>query len=179
MVMMIGKRSMSLTSSVAPKMTMGIEIARPITMSTQFPPAAAATAITLSRLITRSAMRMVRIASHRLSLASTSSSPSSGTSSLMPIHSSSTEPMSLSQGNREEREHDPQDDGRGRAPGDGLLLLLRRQRTGGQRDHYGVVSRQDDVDPNDLEQGRPQGGIVDRHGRGGKAGMEVYNFTLR
>src|SRR5215470_11917130 len=48
--------------------------------------------------MTRSAMRIVLIAEIRLSLASTSSPPSSGTSSLTPIQSSSAAPISFSHG---------------------------------------------------------------------------------
>src|SRR5262245_4357345 len=66
--------------------------------SVMLPPAAAATAMTLSRLMTRSAMRIVLIAVSRCSLASMSSPPSSGTSSLMPIQKSSRLPTSFSHG---------------------------------------------------------------------------------
>src|SRR4051812_27280679 len=90
---------MSLSSSVAPKMTSGIEMARPRINRVTLPPAAAATAITLSRLITRSATRMVLIAASNWSLALMSSSPSSGISSFTPIQKSSRLPTSLSHGN--------------------------------------------------------------------------------
>ena len=70
MVMMTGQRSISFSSRVEPKITSGIEIARPRTSSVHgCPCAAAATAITLSRLITRSAIRIVLTAAIRLSLA--------------------------------------------------------------------------------------------------------------
>src|SRR5207247_945693 len=91
-VMMTGKRSISFSSSVAPKMTSGIEMARPRISRRMLPPAAAATAMTLSRLITRSAIRMVLIADNSWVLASISASSSSGTSSFTPIQNSSTLP---------------------------------------------------------------------------------------
>src|SRR5439155_698256 len=60
--------------------------------------AAAATAMTLSRLMTRSAIRMVLMAERSWSLASISASSSSGTSSFTPIQNSSRLPTILSQG---------------------------------------------------------------------------------
>ena len=98
MVIITGKRSMSFSSSVAPKMTSGIEMARPRISRRMLPPAAAATAMTLSRLMTRSAIRMVLIADNSWVLASISASSSSGTSSFTPIQNSSTLPTILSQG---------------------------------------------------------------------------------
>src|SRR6266850_1883697 len=74
-------------------------IRRPSTRSTTLPFATAATAMTLSRLITRSAIRIVLMACIKCELeATSSSSPSSGTSSFTAIQKSSAPPMSLSQG---------------------------------------------------------------------------------
>ena len=91
-----------------PKMTIGMLIERPSTSSVYFMAArsgvgaaalaAAATAITLSTLITRSASRIVRIAWSSRVLAETSGPSSAGTSSRMPIPSSSTPPTTFSQG---------------------------------------------------------------------------------
>ena len=53
-----------------------------------------------------------------------------------------------------------------RAEHDGFLLLLGRQATGRQRDHHRVVSRKNDVDPDDLEQADPE--IGTEHGIHGK-----------
>ena len=57
--------------------------------------ATAATAITLSRLITRSATRMVRIAAARFFAGSIDASLSLPFSNWTPIHSNSAEPISL------------------------------------------------------------------------------------
>ncbi|KAG0730834.1 hypothetical protein G6F23_015903 [Rhizopus arrhizus] len=83
---MIGKRSMTFNSSVLPKMTKGMLMARPKTSKVVSPIAAAATATTLSRLMTRSAIMIVRIAVSRLPcvLPAPSSSPS-GNSSVTPM----------------------------------------------------------------------------------------------
>src|SRR5882672_1952541 len=71
-------------------------ITSPSTSSRILPLATAATAMTLSRLITRSAIRMVLIAPIRCSLDLTSPSPSSsGTSSFTAIQKSRAPPMSL------------------------------------------------------------------------------------
>src|SRR6267154_479088 len=83
-------------SMVAPKTTSGMLITRPSTKSTMLPFATAATAMTLSRLITRSAIRMVLIAPSRCELDLTPSpSPSSGTSSFTAIQNRSAPPTSL------------------------------------------------------------------------------------
>ena len=54
--------------------------------------------MTLSRLMTRSAIKIVLIAESSWSLARMSSSPSSGMRSLTPIQNKRSEPTSLSQG---------------------------------------------------------------------------------
>ena len=95
-VMMTGKRSISTSSMRLANTTSGIEIARPMTSSTVLPLAAAATAITLSRLITRSASRIVLIAAAKLvPVASPPCPSSSGISNWTAIHSSSAAPTSL------------------------------------------------------------------------------------
>ena len=95
-VMMTGKRSISLTKTVLPKMISGMLIARPMNTSTSSPLAAAATPITLSRLITRSAIRMVRMATNRLLLVSKPSSPSpSGTSNWIATQNNAMLPISF------------------------------------------------------------------------------------
>ena len=45
----------------------------------------------------------------------------------------------------------------------GHPALAVRQGVGRHADDDGVVPGQDDVHPDDLEQGRPQQGVVDRH----------------
>jgi hypothetical protein len=40
------------------------------------------------------------------------------------------------------------------------------QRARGERDHHGVVPREDDVHADDLEQRGPEEGIVEGHGGG-------------
>ncbi|CFV94070.1 Uncharacterised protein [Bordetella pertussis] len=83
---MMGKRSITLSNSALPNMTSGMLMARPSTSSVVSPMAAAATATTLSRLMTRSAIMMVRIAtsSEPWPFSAPSSSPS-GSSSDTPI----------------------------------------------------------------------------------------------
>ena len=92
--MMIGKRSISLIMSWLPKMTKGMLMAKPRISKVMLPLAAAATAITLSRLITRSATRIVRMAAIKpLCLFSPSSSSSSPSlSNCTPIQSSKMPP---------------------------------------------------------------------------------------
>src|SRR6267378_788272 len=81
---------------VAPKTTSGMLITSPSTSSRILPFATAATAMTLSKLITRSAIRMVLIAPIRCSLDLTSPSPSSsGTSNFTAIQKSRAPPMSF------------------------------------------------------------------------------------
>ena len=101
-VMMMGKRSISRMISWLPQMMMGTLTSRPNTTSgiSCSPPAAwaaPAMAMTLSMLITRSAMMTVRTATQsRSELAMLPwASSSSGSSSLMPIQKSSTAPTSF------------------------------------------------------------------------------------
>jgi hypothetical protein len=61
----------------------------------------------------------------------------------------------------EQRQHDAQHDRRRTAEEHGLLALAIRQAARGQRDHHRVVTRQQDVDPDDLAQGHPEGGVGD------------------
>ena len=65
---------MSLIMMALPKTTMGILMARPNMSKVVLPFAAAATAMTLSKLMTKSAIRMVLIATIKLAF---STSPSS------------------------------------------------------------------------------------------------------
>jgi hypothetical protein len=89
----IGKRSISFSTNRLPQTMIGMLTTRPNTTSTRLSLAAAAMPITLSRLITASAMTMVRIAPPRLVAALISWPPSScGISSFTPIHSSSRPP---------------------------------------------------------------------------------------
>jgi hypothetical protein len=98
-MMMTGYFSITVISNWLPKMISGIDRPRPMISSSVRAPggplsAAAATAMTLSRLITRSAIRIVRIAPHKwLDDLMPSSPPSSGNSSCTPIQNSSTAPM--------------------------------------------------------------------------------------
>ena len=62
----------------------------------------------------------------------------------------------LEQRNGKDRQHNTHEDGGARTPGDGLLLLVRRQRPGRQGDHHRIVPRQHDVHDNDLEQRNPE-----------------------
>ena len=85
-------------TSVAPKMINGIEVRRPMMISVQLPFAAAAIATTLSRLMTRSAMAIVRTAPQTLLDSLTSFSSPSSTSSLIAIQKSNRLPMVINQG---------------------------------------------------------------------------------
>ena len=105
MVMMSGKRSISLMTSWLPQTMIGMLITRPkmtngISWWSAAPWAAPAMAMTLSMLITRSATMMVLMAASSLSLALMLpwSSSGSGASSLMPIQTSSTAPASFRNG---------------------------------------------------------------------------------
>jgi len=91
--MKIGKRSISFMISTLPKRISGIVITMPMNSIPRWPFAAPAMPSTLSRLMTMSAMTMMRTASQKLLLCSTSSPSSSAASSLTPIHSSSRLPM--------------------------------------------------------------------------------------
>ena len=99
-VMTIGNRSITFISSVLPTMISGIDIARPtISSGTRSASgalsAAPATAITLSRLITTSATRILRIAAIIVPSTLTSPFASLSTRSWIPIQSSSTAPIAL------------------------------------------------------------------------------------
>ena len=95
----MGKRAIKRMKIWLPTTTMGMLMTSPNTMSGPLPFAAAATATTLSRLITRSATMIVHTAVSSRSLAWTLCSlPSSWAMSLTPIHSNSAPPTSLSQG---------------------------------------------------------------------------------
>src|SRR5512139_1960037 len=96
-----GKRSISRRMIFEPTTTSGIDTTRPKISSAMLPFAAPATPITLSRLITKSAIITVFTAPPSVALPSISwpsPPPSSGSSSLMPIHSSASAPAILSQG---------------------------------------------------------------------------------
>ncbi len=91
---------MTFSSRVLAKITSGMLIARPMMSSGMLPLATAATPITLSRLMTRSAIRMVRMAVAMSETAAPVPSPSSsGSSNCTAIHSSSRAPINLSTGN--------------------------------------------------------------------------------
>ena len=166
-VMMIGQRSMNFMSSVLPKITSGMLMSRPRISSVRLPFAAAATAITLSRLITRSAMRIVRIAATMPVLAL---APRAAAFLLVlrqqqldadPQQQRRADELEVGQRqqlDRDDRQHDPHDDRGAAAPQDGLLLLLGRQRARRERDHHRVVAGQDDVDADDLQQRDPEFG---------------------
>ena len=81
--------------SAAPAMIMGMLMASPRINSESFPLAAAATAMTLSRLMMMSAITTIRIACQRLVPAVTSSPSSSGTRSLAAMTMSATPPTSF------------------------------------------------------------------------------------
>jgi len=66
------------------------------------------------------------------------------------------EPGQREQRHGEQREDDSQDDRRARAPENRQLLLSRRQRARGEGDDHRVVARQDDVDADDLRQAEPE-----------------------
>ena len=76
-------------------MTKGILTAKPMINRGMLPLAAAATPSTLSKLMTKSASRIVLIAVIKLSLDDTFSSPSSALSSWIPIQTNSTAPISF------------------------------------------------------------------------------------
>ena len=73
------------------------------------------------------------------------------------------EPGQLQQLRRDQRQGDPHHDRRTRSDEDRLLLLLGRQRAGGQRDDDRVVAGQQDVDPDDLAKGQPEGSRAEFH----------------
>ena len=91
---------MTRKSRALPKMIIGMLKSRPTISSSQSPLAAAAIAMTLSRLITASATMMVRAAAHRLPRCSPGccGSSSSGRISLTAIQSSSPAPISFRNG---------------------------------------------------------------------------------
>ena len=127
---MIGKRSISVSSRRLAKTTSGIEMARPRISSSVLPLAAAATAITLSRLITRSAIRIVL-----------DGRPEAGDNCAVPVgllllghqqlhrdpqqqrRAGELEVGQAQQLDRDDGQRDPHDDRRAAAPGDGALLL--------------------------------------------------------
>ncbi len=140
------------------------------------PLAAAATAITLSRLITRSAIRIVRIAATMPALAAAMAVRLFllGEQQLDadPQQQRGADQLEVGQAqqlDRDDRQHDPHRDGRAAAPQHRLLLLLGRQRARGQRDHDRVVAGQHDVDADDLEEGDPEGRIGKGHGGGSQS----------
>ena len=152
--------------SAAPATIRGTLIARPRTSSGTLPLAAAATAITLSRLMTMSATTTICTAAHRCEAASTpSSSSSSGTSSFAAITISASPPTSfrirqLHQGGDDAGEDDAQDHGSRRAEDHAPQPLARRQPAARQRDHQRVVAGQQDVDPDDLADRHPEGRLL-------------------
>ena len=121
------------------------------------PSAAAAIATTLSRLITASAMAMVRTARQSVSLSrSASRRSSSPVTSFTAIQNSSSPPASLRNGTSEEPadhegEQDAQHHRHARSQHDAGAAPARRQRAARERDHDGVVARQQQVDPDDLQ----------------------------
>src|SRR5438046_3157858 len=94
-----GSRVSKAMISAAPATIRGTLMASPMTSSGMLPLAAAATAMTLSRLITMSAIATICTAAHRCAAASTPlSSSCSGTSSFAAITSSANPPTSLRYG---------------------------------------------------------------------------------
>src|SRR5258705_8034447 len=94
-----GSRVSSAMISAAPATIRGTLMASPRTSKGMLPLAAAATAMTLSRLMTMSAIATICTAAHRCAAACTSpSSSSSGTSSFAAITSSANPPTSLRYG---------------------------------------------------------------------------------
>src|SRR3546814_15596688 len=61
----------------------------------------------------------------------------------------------------EDREDDPQHDGRACTADDAPLLLVRRERAAGEGDDHGVIAAQEDVDPDDLQE-RNKELLIDR-----------------
>ncbi len=167
-VMIDGKRSIRRITNWLPQTMIGMLTTMPKITSAMLwsPPAdsaAPAMAITLSRLITKSATITVLTAPHKRSLPLMSAwpSPCSGSSSLTPIHSSSSAPANLRNGiasscSAKKIKPDAQHDRPGRAPHDALGALLGRQLAAGQRDHHRVVAAQQDVDQDDLTDGDPE-----------------------
>ena len=97
-VMMTGNRCINFINIVAPKTTNGMLTARPMTSNATLSLATPATASTLSRLITKSAMSTALIALRRLLGLSTCSSSLFGTSKPIAIHRRRSPPMILRYG---------------------------------------------------------------------------------
>ena len=170
MVMMIGKRCIIFRMMALPPMMIGTLSSSPKTTSAMLPLAAAAMATELSRLITKSAMMIVRIASIRL--VDCLMVPSSSSSFLgQELHADPQQKKAADQFQRrhrqqgagEENQQDPQPDGPCGAPEDAKPFLTRRQVAAGQRDDDGVVAPEDDVDRDDLKD-RNYKSIIDHAG---------------
>ena len=128
--------------------------------------AAPAMAMTLSRLITKSAMITVLTARPQLVAAF-----DAGVRLLVLRHQQlDADPQQqqraddLQEGNgqqrqRKEDQHDAQHDRARGAPQDALRALLRRQLAAGQRDDDRVVAAEQDVDQDDLADGDPELGV--------------------
>lgn len=157
-----------------PQTTMGMLTRMPKITRVKSPLAAAATAMTLSRLITASAMMMVRIAPNRWALPSIypCSPSSSGCSNLTPIHSNRAPPTIFKNGMasscRAKKKKHAQSDGSDHAPENALPALLLRQTPADQRDHDGIIATEQNVDGDDLQDRNPE-----------PAGSAASNMYLR
>ena len=163
-MMMIGKRLISIRIRVAPKMISGMLIDQAEHRAAATSPlAAAATAMTLSRLITRSAMMMVLMAAH-----SDARRLHAALALLVALQQLDADPQQqqaadqlqvadLQQLIDDQHEDDAQHDGARAAEQDGRLLLLALgERAAGQRDDHGVVAGEHDVDQDDLQETAPK-----------------------
>jgi hypothetical protein len=158
-----GKRSTPLSTSVEPQITIGIEIARPMSTSSKLPCAAPPIASTLSTPITASAITIVWIAPRIDVLAAIPGSPPPVSSvSRQPIHASATPPTSRNPGILSS--HTTTDVSATRtaiapngAPQHDATLMLGGNVARGEADDDGVVAGQDEVDHDDRQQGRPPG----------------------
>ena len=165
---MTGKRSIIFMMIVEPTMISGMDSARPKPNSQGSPFDTAAMAMTLSRLIAASAIAIVPTARHNLSEAATACS-----SAVSPLRELDRDPqqqqsaeyfeeLDLQQLRDDERENDPQRDGRAGAEYDADLALLGRQGPARKRDDHRIVAGQQQIDPDDL-QDRKQGSGAEFH----------------
>src|SRR3954469_11123805 len=168
-----GSFASSAMISAAPATIKGTLMARPSTSKGALPLAAAATAMTLSRLMTMSATTTICTACHRCEADSTPSSSScSGTSSFAAITISARPPTSLRYGSSIRLPTMPVKMIRSStaAPAPRVIphrractedhapqRMPRLEAAAGERDHQRIVAGQENVDPDDLADRDPEG----------------------
>lgn len=168
----MGKRVNSASTIVAPKTISGIDKARPRRINSFDPFATAAIATILSSDITASATAMIRMADHSVLAGATSFSRllREGEHDRDPQQENAARDLherQAQQFNDKNGEDDAQGDRRAGAENDAQPPLPARQRAAGQRDYHGIVAREKNIDPDNLEKREPESR------RGGVHGVEV------